>query len=259
MANRTLLGLSALCVTAVVSLTACGEGRNADARPAGASVSASASPTSPFEGLDPAEIAERSRLAMVKLRSFRVKGTAIAEGKAMTVDVAVAGKANCLGTFGIGGGIGQVRWYGGYTYLKGDRKFWQASVAKEGVSSQQADAVVRLLAGRWLREPAGSTGADDEFPFCDTAAMFTKDASDSALTRGGDTEVNGARGLTLTGKNGAAARTLVVATEGEPYDLRMSVEGGKEPQTVEFSGFNKPVTLTPPPTENVIDMDKLQG
>ncbi|MEV4445604.1 MULTISPECIES: hypothetical protein [Streptomyces] len=88
----------------------------------------------------------------------------------MTVDVAVAGKGNCLGIFGIGGGTGQVRWYGGYTYMNGDRKFWQESVGKKGLSSQQADAVVRLLAGHWLRKPVRSTDADDEFPFCDTAA-----------------------------------------------------------------------------------------
>ncbi|MEU2421394.1 hypothetical protein ABZ619_10230 [Streptomyces sp. NPDC007851] len=259
MTARTLLGLSALCVMAAVSLTACGEGKNADARPAGASGSVSASPMTPFESMAPAEIAEKSRLAMTKLRSFRIKGTAIAEGRAMTLDVAVAGKGDCLGTLGIGGGTGQVRWHGGYTYMKGDRKFWQASVGKEGVSSQKTETVVGLLAGRWLRKPAGSSGADDEFPFCDTAVMFTKDASDNSLTRGVDTDVNGMRGVTLTGKDGAAARTLVVATEGQPYDLRMSVEGGKEPQTFEFSGFNKPVTLTPPPTKNVIDMDKLQG
>ncbi|MFD5536756.1 hypothetical protein ACFWIJ_02590 [Streptomyces sp. NPDC127079] len=256
MADRTFLGVAALCVTAVVTLTACGEGEKADTKAAGA-FSASASPATPFEGLSPAEIAEKSRLVMAKLRSLRVTGSATVEGKEMTVDVAVAGKGNCLGTFGMGGGTGQVRWYGGYTYTKGDKKFWQESAAGAGVSSQQADAVVGLLAGRWLRKPAGSTDADDEFPFCDTTAMFTKDQSDSALKRGADTDVNGTRGVTLTGKDGAATRTLVVATDGQPYDLRMSVEGGKEPQTVEFSGFNKPVTLAPPPTKNVIDMNKL--
>ncbi|MEU5441391.1 hypothetical protein [Streptomyces griseofuscus] len=258
MADRTPLGVAALCVAAVVTLTACGEGGKADAKAAGVSVSASASSPAPFEDLSPAQIAEKSRMVMAKLRSLRVTGSTTVEGKEMTVDVEVAGKRNCLGTFGMGGGTGQVRWYDGYTYTKGDKKFWRESAAEAGVSSRQADAVVGLLAGRWIRKPAGSPDVDDEFPFCDTAAMFTKDQSDSALKRGADTDVNGTRGVTLTGKDGAATRTLVVATDGQPYDLRMSVAGGKEPQTVEFSGFNKPVTLAPPPTKNVIDMNKLQ-
>ena len=223
-------------------LTACGEDTKADAKVAGDSVSASASPTTPLEGLSPAEIASKSRLAMTKLRSFRMKGTGTAGGKEMTLDVAVAGKGNGLGTFGIRGGTGQVRWYGGYTYMTGDRKFWHALVGEEeGVTSQQVDSFVSWLAGRWLRKPVGSTGGDDAFPFCDTNLMFPKDTSDSRLTRGADTEVNSTRGVTLTGWDGVTARTLVVAGEGEPYCLRMSIKGGEEPQAFEFSGFNKPV------------------
>ncbi|MGQ4419132.1 hypothetical protein ACN6LA_006263 [Streptomyces sp. SAS_269] len=249
----------ALSVTAAVTLTACGEDTKADAKVARGSVSASASPTTPLEDLAPVEIAAKSRLAMTKLRSFRVKGTAAVGGKKMTLDMAVAGKGNCLGTIGVKGGTGQVRWYGGYTYMTGDRRFWHALVGgEEGATPQQVDLFVDWLDGRWLRKPAGGTGANKAFPFCDTAAMFPKDTSDSRLTRGAETEVNSTRGETLTGREGATARTLVVAAEGEPYYLRTSIKGGELPQRFEYSGFNKPVTLGPPPIANAIDGTRLQ-
>ncbi|MFJ5643689.1 hypothetical protein [Streptomyces sp. NPDC093223] len=259
MNKQTLLGMAGLCVTAAVALTACGGGTGTGAHRAGAAVSAAPSPARPFEGLSPAQIAERSRVVMTNLKSFRAKGTVTTDGKNMTVDMVVAGKGNCLGTFGFHGGKGQIRWYGGDTYMKGDKTFWtEVGGGEKGVSPQQAAAVSELLAGRWLKTPAGSTDTDDEFPFCDTASIFAKDTSDSSLTRGADTSVDGRSAVTLTGKDGAATRTLVVAAEGQPYQVRITAEGGEEPQTLELSAFNKPVTLTPPSAGDVLDLDKLQ-
>ncbi|MDI1458887.1 hypothetical protein NHG22_34495 [Streptomyces sp. ATE26] len=260
MADRNLLGVVALSVTAALTLTACGEDTKADAKVATASVPASAAPTKRLEDLAPAEIAAKSRLAMTKLKSFRIKGTGTVGGKEMTLDLRVAGKGDCLGTFGVKGGTGQVRWYGGYTSMTGNKSWWHAFIGEdEGVTPQQVDAFVRWLNGRWVRKPAGLTGADKAFPFCDTAALFPKDTSNSRLTRGADVEVNSTRGVTLTGRDGATARTLVVAAEGRPYYLRESMEGGDVPQLFEYSGFNKPVALGPPPIANAIDGTRPQG
>ncbi|MGP2437876.1 hypothetical protein [Streptomyces sp. JW3] len=243
MNNRTLLGAVLLCVTAMVTLTACGEDKKA-----------APSPAEPFEGLSAAQISEKSRLAMVGLKSFRVKGDMTSEGKEMTVDVVVAGKGNCLGTFGVEGGTVRVRWLGGATYLKGDKAFWQQSAGEGSMSSEQADALVEVIEGRWLKE----SSAEEEFPFCDTTTMFTKDKTDSSLTRGDDTEVDGTQAVTLKGKDGAETRSLVIAAQGEPYALKMITKGGDEPQTVEFSAFNKPVTLPSLSADEVMDLNELQ-
>ncbi|MFF8478867.1 hypothetical protein [Streptomyces sp. NPDC015414] len=260
MADRNLLGVVALSVTAALTLTACGEDTKADTKAVAASATASVAPTTRLEQLAPAEIAVKSRLAMMKLKSFRIKGTAAVGGKEMTLDLRVAGKGNCLGTFGVEGGTGQIRWYGGYTYMTGNSKWWHAFVGEEeGVAPQQVDAFVRWLNGRWLKKPAGSTGADKAFPFCDTATLFRKSTSGTRLTRSADIEVNSTRGITLAGSDGATTRTLVVAAEGEPYYLRESIEGGEVPQLFEYSGFNKPVPLGPPPIVNTIDATQLQG
>ncbi|MFF3468829.1 hypothetical protein ACWCQN_46095 [Streptomyces sp. NPDC001984] len=259
MTNRTVLAAAALCTTAVVTLTACGDDKKADAKEAGTPASATPSPAKPFEGLTPAQISEKSRLAMTKLKSFKVKGSMTIQGKEMAFDVAVGEKGNCLGTFTREGVAADLRWVGDYTYMRGDEKFWQQTAKEEGASSEETTALTELLKGRWVKSPAGSANTDGEFPFCDTATIFTKDKKESRLTRGAETEVHGTHAVTLTGKDGAATQTLVVSAEGEPYALRMTEEGGKEPGTLEFSAFNEPVTVTPPPADQVIDLDKLKG
>lgn len=60
-----------------------------------------------------------------------------------------------------------------------------------------------------------------------------------------ETEVNGSRAVTLMGKEGAETQTLFVSAEGEPYVLRMTGVGCKEPGSLEFSAFDEPVTVTP--------------
>ncbi|MEU9382392.1 hypothetical protein AB0D38_16020 [Streptomyces sp. NPDC048279] len=259
MSKQTLLGMAGLCVAAAVALTACGGGTGSGPQKAGTAVSATPSPSKPFEGQSAAQIAAKSRVTMRNLKSFKAKGTLTSEGRRMTVDMVFAGKGNCLGTFGFQSGTGQIRWYGGDTYMKGDKKFWQLLAGdQKGVSPQKAGAISELLSGRWLKMPAGSMDTDENLPSCDAAAIFTKDSPDSSLARGADTSVNGRRAVTLTGKDGAATHTLVVAAEGEPYQLRMTTKGGGEPETLELSAFNKPVTLTPLSADDVLDLGKLQ-
>ncbi|MEU9243433.1 hypothetical protein [Streptomyces sp. NPDC048385] len=241
-----------------MTLTACGDDKKADAKEAGTPASATSAPAKPFAGLTPDQISEKSRLAMTKLKSFEVKGAMTVQGKEMTFDVAVAGKGNCLGTFTREGAAADLRWVGDHTYMKADKKFWQQTAREEGSSPEEANALTELLAGHWFKAPVGSGEADDEFPFCDAATIFTKDKKEGPLARGAETEVNGTHVVTLTGKDGAATQTLFVSAEGDPYALRMTEEGGKEPGTLDFSAFNKPVTVTPPPAGEVVDLKKLQ-
>ncbi|MEU2286065.1 hypothetical protein ABZ614_29725 [Streptomyces sp. NPDC013178] len=260
MTNRTLLAAAALCATAVVTLTACGGDKKADAKEAGtpAPTSATPSPAKPLEGLTPAQIAEESRLAMTKLKSFKVKGGVSSDGEEMTVDFTVAAKGSCQGTFTSGGASADIRKVGGAMYMKGDEKFWQQTGSEEGSSSEETNALTELLKGRWFKLPAGDAKAD-EFPFCDVTMLFEKDTDEIPITRGAEAEVNGTHAVTLTRKDGAETMTLLVSAEEEPYALRMTNEGGKQPGSLEFSAFNEPVTVTPPPASEVIDSEKLKG
>ncbi|GAA3148208.1 hypothetical protein [Streptomyces echinatus] len=264
MNKRTLLAAAALSMTAVTTLTACGDDKKTDDKGAGDSVSASATPSpakpaDPFKGLTGSQISEKARVAMTKLDSFKVKGGMTTDGKQMTFDFAVAKKGDCQGTFTVGGAAADVRQAGGATYMKGDEKFWQQMGGEEGSSAEETKALTELLKGRWLKMPSGKGQADDQFPFCDIDTMFEKDKDEARLTRGADTQVNGTSAVTLTGKDGAETQTLLVAAEGEPYALRMAVKGGKEPGSFDFLAFNEPVTVTAPPAGEVMDTSKLGG
>ncbi|MER6261622.1 hypothetical protein ABT203_18865 [Streptomyces sp900105245] len=256
MSKRTLMAAASLCATAVMALTACGGEKKADGKGSGDSNSATAEA---FKGLSAAQISEKARVAMAKLDSFKVKGAMSTDGQHMTFDFAVAKKGDCQGTFTTGGASAEIRQVGDAAYMKGDEKFWQQMGGEDGSSSKDTDALVEMLKGRWFKMPAQDVKADDKFPFCDIETMFEKDEKEGHLTRKEDTEVNGTPAVTLTGKDGAATQTLLVAAKGEPYALRMTVKGGKEPGSFDFSAFNEPVTVTAPPAGEVMDPDKLKG
>ncbi|WP_030737084.1 hypothetical protein [Streptomyces sp. NRRL S-31] len=260
MTNRTLLATAALCVTAVVTLTACGDDKKADSKDAGDSASSSHTKAAdPFEGLTPAQISEKARVSMTKLESFKVKGNMTSDGEHITFDFAVARKGYCQGTLTTGGASADIRQVNGAVYMKGDEKFWQKTGSDEGSSAEETDALIELLKGRWFKMPSAQADADSKFPFCDIGKMFEKDEKEGPLTRGADTEVNGTPAVTLKGKDGAQKQTLFVSAKDEPYALRMTAEGGKEPGSFEFSAFNEPVTVTPPPPGEVMDPEKLKG
>ncbi|GAA2234871.1 hypothetical protein [Streptomyces nogalater] len=261
MTKSTLLAAAALCATAAVTLTACGgDDKKDDGKEKGSSASASAtaSPAKPFEGLTGDQISEKSRVAMTKLKSFKVKGDMTIDGTAMRFDFAVAAKGDCEGTFTRGDGSAEIRKADGVMYMKGDEKFWQQSGEEDGSSPEETKAFTQLVKGRWFKLGSGAE-ANEEFPFCDAGVMFEKDKDDTRLTRGPETEVDGTRAVALTGKKGAEKQTLLVAAEGQPYALKMSTEGGKEPGSLEYSAFDKPVTVAAPPAGEVIDANELKG
>ncbi|OSC50857.1 hypothetical protein B5181_39910, partial [Streptomyces sp. 4F] len=66
--------------------------------------------------------------------------------------------------------------------------------------------------------------------------------------RDGTTEVDGEDALKLTKRtSGGETLALYVATEGEPYILKSTTEGGKSPGSVTFSEYNEPVNAEQPP------------
>ncbi|CAM5539410.1 hypothetical protein SMICM304S_08258 [Streptomyces microflavus] len=66
------------------------------------------------------------------------------------------------------------------------------------------------------------------------------DAADRGTTKGRETEVNGEPVIPVTRAQGDERLTVYVATEGEPYPVRIAVRGSGEEGTVDFSGFDRP-------------------
>lgn len=247
-ANRNLWAAATVCVAVIAGVTGCSQGDDKAA--------------DPFAGLTADAIAEKGFEATKGATALHMTGTVKTDGQEMKVDSALDDKGACKGTMGVGAeGKAEILRTGGTTYMKGDDAFWR-STGDEGASADEAGAMAALLKGRWMKMP--SEGDDNELGFlCDLKTMV-KDLDEdkterTGMTRGADADVNGTPAVTLTKKKGAETSTIYVAKEGKPYVLRLVKTGGEEPGSLTFAEYDKPVTVTAPPADQVVDMAELAG
>lgn len=262
MLNRKFVAAVALCATATVGLTACGGDKKnggADGKTS-ASPSASPSPTKPpepFAGLTADEIADKALDTTKAADSLNAKGEGTIDGGTASFDVVISQKGDCDGTINADGATIGLREVDDQPYMKADATFWKKTLREDGASKEEADAAAELFKGRWMKIPAEAE-ADGMTAPCDADSLL-EDAKENkrGLTKGTATKVGGKTALMLTKKDGDKAVTYYVATEGEPYLLKFSIEGGKEPGSIELSDFNTQITVTAPSPDEIVDPEKL--
>ena len=91
-------------------------------------------------------------------------------------------------------------------------------------------------------------------PFDSDTMLAGFEGGPNLARKGKTTTVDGKPAITLTETDGDETYTTYVATEGKPYILKMVIKGGKEPGTVKFSDFDKPVDAKAP-TGDIVDLD----
>ncbi|MGW6565325.1 hypothetical protein [Streptomyces sp. NPDC054975] len=222
-----------------------------------------AAPTpDPFENLTADQIADRAVEATQSATSLRMAGRVVSDDQPLDIDLALDNKNNCTGRMKVEGGTAELRQADRITYLKGDEKFWRASMTSQGVPPPQIDATIELVKGRWLKITPGQAGSSDLSGVCDLDALLDDLGDDKderrGLTRGPDAEVEGTPVATLVKKkDGGETTTVSVAQKGKPYILKMVKTGGEEPGTVTLSDFDKPVRVVVPPADETVDLTKL--
>ena len=252
MRRSTLAALCLTAVTATVTLTACGTG--------GPGGSAGDKPKAPFADLSGPQIANKAMKATRGASSLTVKGDAAdGDGGQISLDVALDKRGECTGSMGMAGeGKVDLIKTGSTVYLKSDEAFLRAQ--SEGESKADTDTVVKMLAGRWMKSKADSPDVKDMADFCDLDSMLADFKSNDTIARKGKaTTVDGTPAFTLTETDGKDEYTLYVATEGKPYVLKLVTKSAKEPGTLTFTGYDKPVNATAPADKDVVDLDKLGG
>ncbi len=259
--------LAALCLTAVatVAVTGCqgdekSEGKAKDKTSAGQSDKASPStkPKEAFAGLTGGEIVDRAVKTTSEADSFRIKGDIPDEesGGTISLDMALNQKGDCAGHMSVGGeGRADLIKNGDTIYMKYDEAFLRGQ--SEGEPKAETDAAVAMLAGKWTKMSAKGADAKDFADFCDLNTILG-DATDgkSDATRGKTTTVDGTPAITLHEKDGKDSFTLYVATEGEPYVLKLVSTTPSDPGSLSFSDYDKPVPADKPSGE-IIDLDAL--
>lgn len=258
-AKRKVLVTAVVWTATLAGLAGCSTGGELEAGGSIAQKDAVAAATTkasddPFGGLSADRIADRAVTATKKATSIRIAGRVVSDGEPLTVDFAVDSKGACTGRLGMKGGSAELLQVNKVLYMKGDAKFWEASLGAE------AKGLTTLLKGRWLKVPAGSAGEMDGV--CDLKGMLDGTDNDKSdrrgMTRGPDAEVDGRPAVTLVKKKaGGRSTTMYVAKEGEPYLLKVVKTGGDQPGTIVFSDYNKPVKAVAPPADEIVDLEDL--
>ncbi|MFC8130211.1 hypothetical protein [Streptomyces sp. NPDC057302] len=177
------------------------------------------------------------------------------DGKTVSVDLSVDQQKNCDGGIEMEGAQADVRHTGGTLYLRGDEQYWKAAFKGQPGAAK----AVPKLKDKWVKMPADDTTSKS---LCDKQAlMASMDENKSerkGMKKGDTTTVDGQEALTLTKKTSAGETlTLLVATKGQPYILKSTTEGGKNPSTAIFSDYDKAVQPPKPAADDTVDLNKL--
>ncbi|KAB2589346.1 hypothetical protein [Streptomyces arboris] len=208
------------------------------------------------------QIADRSRDALLGVSSLHLsaRGDLDGSGEQMSVDLTLDREGNCAGGVDMGeDGSVEIVKRADDVWLKPDKAFWETHVP---IGGSTFDAI---LDGRYMKAKADDPRLLTVTEVCDldTFRELITDNPDATergtLTKGRETEVNGAPVIPVTRTQGTERLTVDVATEGEPYPVRITVRGADEEGTVSFSGFDRPVPAQTPAASETVDVTALLG
>ncbi len=237
---RTPLAVAALATVAL--LTACGSGATSTAATSATASALSASASGGPENEPAAAIVATAEKALASATTVHVAGAATANGETTRIDLRLKRDAGAVGTVAANTGSVSLVRVGQVAYIKGDTQFYTS------VAGGQA---AKLLAGKWIKVNSSSSGFASILEFTDLAT-FAKQVTKPTGTvkKGAVRSVAGVRGIEVTDSDGV----LVVALEGPAYPLFVGPAKGSTGQGFTFSDYNQPVTLTPPPADQVVDV-----
>ncbi|MFJ8790004.1 hypothetical protein [Streptomyces sp. NPDC102462] len=248
--RRTALAVLCLAAVSAAGLTGCQSGQD----------KADSKPKEPFAGLTGGEIADRAMKATTGASSLRMTGDIAddASDGTIRIDMALDKKGECAGTLSLDGqGKADLIKTGATVYMKYDEAFLRAQ--SKGESKADTDAAVAMLAGKWTRMSAKGQDAKDIAGFCDLGSVLSgADDVRSDATRGKTSTVAGTPAIVLHEKDGKDRYTLYVATEGEPYLLKVDGGSAKDAVRLTFSDYDRPVPAKKP-AGKILDLDALGG
>ncbi|MFW6722296.1 hypothetical protein ACHZ98_19460 [Streptomyces sp. MAR4 CNY-716] len=217
-------------------------------------LSACGSEDSGLAGKSAEEIQDETVDAMRSAKSmtldFKQTGT-----QQIAANMSLTKGGECTGSIGLDGANAEVLRVDGMTYMKPDTKFWEQNAG----SPEQAQLIAATVGDRWVE--AGG-GQDDFASFCDLDTLLKgldedKGDKNDNTEKGDEGEVRGTPTITLVTKDDGETTTVHIATEGEPYILKMEIEGGDEPGSAEFTEFNEKVEVTAP--TDAVNLNELGG
>ncbi|ADB51771.1 hypothetical protein [Conexibacter woesei] len=165
------------------------------------------------------------------------------ESDGTTIDLSLVKGEGASGSIAQGTNRFELLTVGDEIYLRGSDEFYR---------SLGGEAVVRLLAGKWLKVSAGDRQFGSFAAFTDMDKLLTEALRPEGTIEKGEVEtVDGTEVVPLTnGREG----TLYVAATGDPFPVKITPGGARRGEIV-FDGWNEPVELTAP--TDAIDIEEL--
>jgi hypothetical protein len=197
--------------------------------------------------LPAADILTKAVTALKGASSVHINGQITTGGKTIGLDLKVTDKNLGVGTLTMDGQTVELTRTGTNVYMKADAAFWKQFAGDKG------DVIATLLQGKYLKASTTDATYGQLAGFFDLVDQM--DLTGEA-TKGETKTINGTPAISLVEKGGDSPGTLWVATQGEPYPLRL--EGPTGEGAIDFTEYNQPVDIRTPPADQVIDVSKLR-
>ncbi|MFD6415119.1 hypothetical protein [Streptomyces sp. NPDC060194] len=207
------------------------------------------------------QISDKSEKAFKEAKSVHMKmdGAAVGgQGGSGKIDLHLDREGNCKGTISQGeqGTVELVK-QGDKVWMKPDAAFWRTQVPGKG-----GEAAAETFKGRYIYGSTSDQMLKGMAETCDLGQLQTEltkdDDSDVKLKKGEETDVAGTSAIPLSGRKDGATQTVYVSTDGKPYPLKITSEGGADSGNVTFEKYDEPVPSDTPSKNESIDVAKLQ-
>lgn len=201
-----------------------------------------------FAEKDPQDIAKAAASDMKDLDSLHMAGFVTTDGQKLGVDMKVTTSGDCQGSFKAEEGTAQILSADGKAYMKPDKAFWEAQ------APGQAAQIEALVGDKWVVIPS-NTGLQE---LCDLDGLlksFNDNDPTNKPTAAAADSLDGQDVVKLSGKdNDGNPVTAWVASDSPHYILKIQQDEGDTPLAITFSEFNDDVAVSPPPSDQVVDL-----
>ena len=211
---------------------------------AGSTASASAKGGGALDGLSADEIASRATADLKVVSSVHVKGSVQSSGQNIALNLSL-GSQGCTGTMGIDGqGSFVLLKIGNSLWIKPDDKFWKHAAGSDG------SALIDLVSGKYIKPSAKGSSLASIGALCDPAKFAKSFGSNmTGMVKGTTTTIAGQPALQI--KDSGDAASAFVTVDAKPEFLRL--DGGGSNGKLDFTDYNAPLHLTPPPSSETLD------
>lgn len=239
-----LAGAGLLAAVTAVSVSAC---------------ASSSSSTAALAGLSPDQIVQKSVADLKTASSVRITGNVVSSGQNIAVNLTDVAAKGCQGTIGLAApatssskavsGTADIVEVGGTVYMKLSNSFFTSAGLPASEFSEVSGKYIKLASGSNLASFA---------QLCDPSTLSTAFAKeDTGFVKSGTATVSGQPTLIFKQPKNPSNGTVYVSESDTPRILRIAGPAGQG--SIDFSDYDAPVTITAPPSADVVVGSNLSG